>query len=111
MKKSKYNNIKTVIDGITFASKREAKRYQELKLLEQGKAISNLQLQVACTLIPAQKGGIRNEMAVKYIADFMYFDIEIKKIIIEDVKGKATPIYILKRKLMKQLGFEITEVY
>ena len=34
MKRSKYNNIKTTIDDIKFDSKKEAKRYGELKLLE-----------------------------------------------------------------------------
>ena len=110
MKKSKFNNIKTVIDGITFASKREATRYNELKLLERCNIISDLQLQVSYVLIPAQKGGLRNELALKYIADFVYFDNELNKQIILDVKGVKTPIYIAKRKLMKSLGFEITEI-
>ena len=70
MKKLKYNNIKTVIDGITFASKRESKRYSELKLMQAGNLISDLQLQVSYVLIAAQKGGIRKELALKYIADF-----------------------------------------
>ena len=106
---NKYNNIKTVIDGITFASKREATRYSELKLLERGKCISDLRLQVPYVLIESQKGGIRKELALKYIADFVYFDNELNKQIILDVKGVKTPIYIAKRKLMKSLGFEITE--
>lgn len=98
-----------MIDGITFDSKRESKRYSELKLLERGKAISNLQLQVPYVLIPAQKGGLRNELALKYIADFVYWDNELNKQIIADVKGMKTPIYVAKRKMMKQLGYEITE--
>ena len=43
---AKYNNIKTVIDGIIFDSKKEAKRYSELKLLEKAGLIGSLQLQV-----------------------------------------------------------------
>ena len=109
MKKLKYNNIKTVIDGITFASKREAKRYNELKILERCNIISDLRLQVPYVLIPAQKGGIRKELALKYIADFVYFDNELNKQIILDVKGVKTPIYITKRKMMKALGYEVTE--
>lgn len=109
MKKPKYNNIKTLIDGITFHSKREAKRYSELKLMQAGNIISELRLQVPYTLIPAQKGVLRNELALKYIADFVYYNKIIKDIIIEDVKGVKTPIYIAKRKMMKKLGFEITE--
>ena len=109
MKRSKHNNIKTVVDGITFHSKLEARRYSELKLLERCKVISDLRLQVPYVLIPSQKGGIRNELALKYIADFVYYDYELNNTVIEDVKGMATPIYVAKRKMMKQLGFEITE--
>ena len=42
---SKYKAKKTIIDGITFDSKSEAKRYEELKLLQRGGAIQNLSLQ------------------------------------------------------------------
>ena len=110
MKKQKYNNTKTIVNDITFASKREARRYTELKILERGNIISDLQLQVSYVLIPAQKGGLRNELALKYIADFTYFDNELNKQIILDVKGVKTPIYIAKRKMMKSLGHEITEI-
>lgn len=34
--KSKYNNRKTVIDGITFDSNKEAKRYTVLRSLQDG---------------------------------------------------------------------------
>ena len=105
---AKYNNIKTVIDGITFDSKKEAKRYSELKLLEKAGLIGSLQLQVKFEIIPSQKGGIRKELAIKYIADFVYYDVALGKTIIEDVKGFSTPIFIAKRKIMKSLGYEIT---
>jgi hypothetical protein len=45
-KKSKYGAVKTEVDGIMFDSKREASRYQELRLLEQAGEITNLRLQV-----------------------------------------------------------------
>lgn len=45
MKYNKYGNIKTVIDGIKFDSKRESERYLELKLLEKAGEISDLKLQ------------------------------------------------------------------
>ena len=87
MKKPKYNNTKTIVNDITFDSKRESRRYIELKILERGNIISDLLLQVPYVLIPAQKGGIRNELALKYIADFVYFDVALNKPVIEDVKG------------------------
>ena len=110
MKKSKYSNIKTVINDIRFDSKREAQRYIDLKIMQANNLISDLRLQVPYTLIESQKGGIRKELALKYIADFVYYDNQLKKQIILDVKGVKTPIYIAKRKLMKQLGYEITEI-
>lgn len=108
MSKFKYNNIKVTIDDIKFDSKREAKRYTELKMLERGKVISNLQLQVAFELIPSQKGGLRKELPMKYLADFVY--IENGKQVIEDTKGVKTADYIIKRKLMKLNGNEISEI-
>jgi hypothetical protein len=104
----KYNNVKVEIDGIKFDSKREAKRYSELRLMANGQAITNLQLQVPFELIPAQKGGLRKELPMKYIADFVYY--ENGKRVIEDTKGVKTKDYVIKRKLMKLNGNEITEV-
>lgn len=43
MSYSKYKAKKTIVDNITFDSKKEANRYCELKLLERAKVISNLQ--------------------------------------------------------------------
>lgn len=105
---SKYNNIKVEIDGFKFDSKREAKRYGELKLLERGKAISDLRLQVPFELIPSQQGGLRKELPMKYLADFVY--TEKGQTVIEDTKGVKTKDYVIKRKLMKLIGHEITEV-
>ena len=102
---SKYNAKKTVLDGITFASKKESKRYQELRLLERAGEIQYLELQKVYELIPKQSG----ERACKYIADFVY--MENGKQIVEDVKGKLTPVYIIKRKLMLHVhGIKIREI-
>ena len=70
-KKSKYGAVKTEVDGITFASKHEASRYLELRLLEQAGEIINLRLQVPFELIPKSKYG----MPIRYIADFTYNDL------------------------------------
>ncbi len=103
---TKYNAKKTVLDGITFASKKEGKRYQELRLLERAGKIQYLELQKAYVLIPKQSG----ERACKYIADFVY--MENGKQIVEDVKGyKGNPVWIIKRKLMLWVhGIKIREV-
>ena len=101
----KYNAKKTVLDGITFASRKEGKRYQELRLLERAGEIAELRLQVPYELIPKQKG----ERACTYYADFVY--MEDGKQIVEDTKGVKTPLYVVKRKLMLWVhGIKIREV-
>ena len=94
---TKYHNKVTVRDGHIFDSKKEAQRYTELSLLEKAGIITQLELQKDFELIPKQKG----ERAVKYIADFYYYDNEKNRFVAEDVKGMKTQVYILKRKLFK----------
>jgi hypothetical protein len=102
---SKYHATKTVIDSIAFASKREAARYTELKLMQRAGLISDLRRQVKYELIPKQQG----ERAVSYIADFVY--TEDGKTVVEDVKGVRTPVYKIKKKLMLwRHGVKIREV-
>lgn len=52
---SKYNSKKTIVDGQTFDSRKEANRYQELLFLERVGAIKNLSRQVKFVLIPSQR--------------------------------------------------------
>ena len=122
---TKYHSKKTVVDGITFDSKKEAKRYCELRTLEKAGAIQNLCLQVKYELIPAQyeyierysdKTGKRLkdkkkciESACSYYADFTY--IENGELVVEDTKGFRTPDYKIKRKLMLWVhGIKIREI-
>src|SRR3989304_5767939 len=92
---SKYRNVKTVIDGIKFDSKKEAARYQELKLLQKAGHISDLKLQQAYTII------VGDTKICRYISDFTYTDLNSFKSVCEDCKGFRTQTYIIKRKLMK----------
>ena len=120
---NKYGNQKITIDGETFDSKREALRWQELKLAESADAIRDLKRQVRFEVIPAQrepdergaKGGIKKgktiERKVEYVADFTYIDTQTGELVVEDTKGMRTPEYIIKRKLMLQVhGIRIREV-
>lgn len=117
----KYHNKKTTVNGLNFDSKKEAKRYIELKTLEGKGEISELQMQVKFTLIPAQRepdtvgkrGGLHKgkviEKECSYIADFVY--VKNGQVIVEDTKGFRTPEYIIKRKLMLYLyGIRIVEI-
>jgi hypothetical protein len=101
MKKSKYRAIKTVVDGIAFDSKGEAARYCELKLLLKSCDIKNLRLQVKYDIVPSVIINGRKKPAVRYIADFVYEQGGIT--IVEDFKGRITPVYSLKRHLMKHV--------
>lgn len=90
----KYNNVRTTIDGITFDSKKEAARYSELRLLEIGNAISDLECQPKIPLM------VNGQKLGHYIGDFKYR--EGGEWVIEDVKSKATmtPVYRLKKKIL-----------
>ena len=103
---NKYRNKKT--GG--FDSKKEAKRYADLCLMQQAGEISELRKQVTFLLIPSQYiGGKCVERPCKYIADFVYTHKGAE--IVEDVKGYRDPVYRIKRKLMlKLLGIRIKEV-
>lgn len=108
----KYKSVKTIVDGEVFDSKREAKRYEALKVLAEKGEISNLRRQVPFVLIPEQrlpdvigpKGGIKKgallERECKYIADFVY-ELPDGGTVVEDCKGIRTKEYVLKRKLMR----------
>lgn len=109
--KNKFKAKKQTIDGITFASRAEARRYGELKILERAGKVSALQLQVPFVLAPAVliRGANRKSPAIRYFADFVYMSAG-GDVIIEDVKGMLTPAYRIKRHLMALRGLHITEV-
>jgi hypothetical protein len=86
----KYHNVPT--NG--FDSKREAKRFSELKLLERAGQISELQCQVRIELIPKNE----HESAVHWKADFIY--CENGEEVWEDCKGVRTKDYVIKRKIV-----------
>ena len=114
LKGAKYGNHPTIIDGHRFDSKKEARRYQELRYLEQKGVIENLALQVAFELAPSVRfeDEKRAKPALKYVADFVYS--EGGRRIVEDVKSGATAkaaAYRIKRHLMKAVhGIEVREV-
>ena len=108
--RSKFGNKKVTVNGITFDSRKEANRYQELVLLERAGQIQGLRRQERYVLIPSQKiDGKVVERPVHYIADFAY--MENGEWVVEDTKGFKTKDYIIKRKLMLWLcGIRIKEI-
>lgn len=114
-RRSKYGAVPTEVDGIRFASKAEAKRYSELKLMERAGEIAALKLQPKFPVVVA---GVK---IGSYVADFSYIDNakrgpqgQIGCTVVEDVKSAPTRtrLYIWKKKLVEALypGVVITEI-
>lgn len=103
--KHKYGAVRTTVDGITFASKAEARRYAELVLLAKAGQIEALELQPKFPLV------LNGKKVGAYIADFKYWMPSQSKAVIEDVKGVKTAVYRMKKKMVEaQYGIEITEI-
>lgn len=102
-KPSKYHNEKATVDGITFASQREARRYAALQLEQRAGVITDLRLQVAYPLI------VNQVQVCRYVADFVYQ--RGNQLVVEDAKGyDKHPLYRLKKKLMWAIyAIEIVE--
>ena len=126
--RNKYHAKKCTIDGQTFDSKKEAKRYTLLKEKAEKGQIKSLQRQVKFILIPEQRepdtigprGGIKKgkvlERECSYIADFVYLEKDPEAVtgwttVVEDTKGFRTTDYKIKRKLMLYMnGIRIREI-
>ena len=133
-KSTKYHNVKVVVNGIRFASKKEARRYLALMDAVREGAISDLRLQQDFTLQEAYTTPEGERIrAIRYQADFTYkvewagesiltgvswedmtYWRQMGKgaLVIEDTKSRATktPQYIMKYKMMAQRGYTIREV-
>jgi hypothetical protein len=96
-RKSKYRNVATVIDGHRFASKAEAARYSELKLLQ---ASGQVRWFIRQPRFDLPDG-------ITYVADFLVvwcadeLSFEPGQVTVEDVKGVETDVFKLKRKLFE----------
>lgn len=108
-KKAKYGNRRTVLDGITFASAKEAKRYSELKRLEEAGEISHLEVQPAFKFevngrpVLIRSAGYPGGRQARYTADFSYFNGQHR--VVEDVKSSATKTeaYALRKALVEAI--------
>lgn len=88
----KFNAIRTIQDGITFSSKKEAARYRDHKLAQQAGVLVFFLRQVPFYL----PGGVR------YVVDFVLFYAN-GEVVFEDVKGFKTPEYKTKKRLVEAL--------
>lgn len=137
-KRNKYGNTKTTVNGITFDSQKEARRYAILLNAQRQGYIYDLKLQHEFTLQEAYTTCTGQRIrAVRYRADFTYhmsdgyyslpMEGDVNKVIawyrerqksgvnplvVEDVKSRATKTkdFELKKKLMAERGYIILEV-
>ena len=102
----KYRNKITEVNGLVFASRKEAKTYLDLVSRSNAGLITDLELQPRYPMV------VNETKVCTYVADFRY--IEDGRVVVADVKSPATrknPVYRLKKKLMRALyNIEILEL-
>jgi hypothetical protein len=107
----KYGAVRTAVDGVTFASKAEARRYAELKMREKAGEIRDLELQPKFPLCVRNRSQYDDDLIGVYVADFRYREGPNGILRIEDVKGMKTALYRWKKKHVEaQYGITITEI-
>lgn len=100
---NKYGAKSVDVDGIKFASKAEAKRYCDLKLLERAGQIRDLKVHVEYPLI------VNGEKVGKYTCDSEYIEGDV--LVTEDVKGRAARDWPLRKRLFAALyGRKVREI-
>jgi len=106
----KYNSTRTMCNQLhKHASKKEAKRCDELTLLEKAGKIVKLKQQVRITLLKKFRFQGESIRSIVYVADFTYYDKEMKKFIIEDSKGFKTATYKLKKRWLLSIMKDRTD--
>lgn len=103
----KYKVKPMMFENFRFASQKEGRRYQQLRLLERAGELWGLEVQPRYPLTVV--GGFVKDIVTKigeYRADFRY--ITKDGTIVEDVKGYDTPLNKWKRKhVAAQYGIEV----
>ncbi len=110
-RRNKFSAKRTVLDGIPFDSKREAKRWAELCLLEKAGEIADLRRQVPLEL-EGRDGPLmtRTGRRMRLTVDFAYTDLRTGRTIYEDAKGVPTRDYEVRRAVAAAQGIEVVEV-
>lgn len=108
---SKYGAQPVTVDGIRFDSKREARRWGELQLLEKAGKIRDLKRQVVLKL-EGRDGPLltRTGRRMRITLDFGYIEVANERQVYADAKGMATRDYEVRRAVAAAQGVEIIEV-
>lgn len=109
-KPNKYSARRAAIGTEKFDSRKEARRFVALQLLERGGEVRNLRRQVKIPLM-GRDGPIKTPSGRQafYVADFVYFDVRAGREVVEDSKGYRTKDYVLKRGILAAQGVKVTE--
>lgn len=107
--RAKYGAKPVTVDGVRFASKREAEWWVKLRLAERAGEIRQLERQVTFTL--HANGG---RLVGRYVADFTYHERDAERgwrFVVADAKGYPTDMYRWKRRHLKaEYDLEIREL-
>lgn len=104
-KRNKFGAARTLVDGICFDSKAEASYYAALKIRERAGEVCDVELQRPYCLT------VNGVLIATYRADFVFWDVALRRRRVIDVKGVKTPTFRLKQKLMRAChGIEIEVV-
>lgn len=117
--RSKFGNRKTVVDGITFDSAKEARRWMELCLLERAGEIKSLERQPRYDLFALKRDWRGKQMCEatvvigRFTPDFRYRHTS-GAWCVEDVKSPATrreTAYRLRKRIFEaNYGITVTEI-
>ena len=110
MKKRVMGAIPTEVDGIKFDSRREARRWSELQILQRAGYITDLERQVSIELLGRDDKILTpTGRPMRYVADFRYYDHKLKATVIEDAKGHPTDTYKMKEAILAAMGIKVRE--
>ncbi len=108
-RRAKYGAIPTVVDGIRFASKAEARAYRVLKIAEAHGMVTELRLQPRYELQAKLVTPYERIRAVNYVGDFEF--VRDGRRVCVDTKGIQTQAFAIKWKLVKakypEIQFEL----
>lgn len=101
--RSKYKNVKTVVNGERFDSRRESDYWLLLKAREQLGEITELRRQVSFPLYAPELVNDRPTGAIvqisEYRADYVFLENGVRRVL--DAKGKRTKEYLRSKKWLE----------
>jgi len=105
-RKNKYNAKRVTVGDRTYDSHAEMVYGEQLLLLEKSGLVGGIERQRAFKIL-----GPKGELITTYRADFAFWDHAEGRFRVVDVKGVETPVFKIKRNLMRAyLGIEVEVV-